>query len=164
METYPRIGRFRAIASIPGLRSPSALTRRASEGCWPRPARDPAGPRSCALGWYGHKRGPGRLFPAGRLTHHRKQPCRSSKPREALAPGTARRRALGNKEFVRISRCSFEFRLGAGIIGSSKNRSNLMQIINFHLGARMTGTPGHFVVSLEAPSYYGWAQCITGQV
>ena len=56
-----------------------------------------------------------------------------------------------------MSQCSFEFRLGAGIIGSSKNRSNLMQIINFHLGARITGTIGHFVVSLEAPSYYNWA-------
>jgi hypothetical protein len=32
-----------------------------------------------------------------------------------------------------------------------------MQIINFHLGARITGTIEHFVVSLEAPSYYGWA-------
>jgi len=32
-----------------------------------------------------------------------------------------------------------------------------MQIINFHLGARITGTFGHFVVSLEAPSYYEWA-------
>jgi hypothetical protein len=32
-----------------------------------------------------------------------------------------------------------------------------MQIINFHLGASMTGTIGHFVVSLEAPSYYEWA-------
>ncbi len=34
-----------------------------------------------------------------------------------------------------MSQFSFEFRLGAGIIGSSKNRSNPMQIINFHLGA-----------------------------
>jgi hypothetical protein len=32
-----------------------------------------------------------------------------------------------------------------------------MQIINFHLGARITGTSGHFVVSLLAPSFYGWA-------
>ena len=56
-----------------------------------------------------------------------------------------------------MSQCSFEFRLGAGIIGSSKNRSNPMQIINFDLGARIFGTIGHFVVSLEAPSYYDWA-------
>ncbi len=52
---------------------------------------------------------------------------------------------------------SFEFRLGAGIIGSSKNRSNRMQIINFHPGARIAGTIEHFVVSLEAPSIYDWA-------
>jgi hypothetical protein len=32
-----------------------------------------------------------------------------------------------------------------------------MQIINFHLGARIIGTPGHFVVSLEAPPFYEWA-------
>jgi hypothetical protein len=32
-----------------------------------------------------------------------------------------------------------------------------MQIINFDLGARIAGTIGHFVVSLEAPSYYEWA-------
>jgi hypothetical protein len=32
-----------------------------------------------------------------------------------------------------------------------------MQIINFHLVARIIGTPGHFVVSLEAPSHYEWA-------
>jgi hypothetical protein len=32
-----------------------------------------------------------------------------------------------------------------------------MQIINFHLGARIIGTPGYFVVSLEAPSFYEWA-------
>ena len=70
---------------------------------------------------------------------------------------TARRKALGKNGFVHISQCSFEFRLGAGIIGSSKNRSNLMQITNFHLGARIIGTIGHFVVSLEAPSYYDWA-------
>ena len=74
------------------------------------------------------------------------------------ALGTARQKALGKNGFVHISQCSFEFRLGAGIIGSSKNRSNSMQIINFHLGARITGTIGHFVVSLEAPSYYGWAR------
>ena len=73
------------------------------------------------------------------------------------ALGTARRKALGKKEFVHISQCSFEFRLGAGIIGSSKNRSNPMQIINFDLGARIAGTIGHFIVSLEAPSYYEWA-------
>ena len=70
------------------------------------------------------------------------------------AHGTARRKALGKNGFVHISQCRFEFRLGAGIIGSSKNRSNPMQIINFDLGARTTGTIGHFVVSLEAPSYY----------
>ena len=70
------------------------------------------------------------------------------------ALGTARQKALGKNGFVHISQCRFEFRLGAGIIGSSKNRSNSMQIINFHLGARIIGTIGHFVVSLEAPSYY----------
>ncbi len=70
---------------------------------------------------------------------------------------TARRKALGKNGFVHISQCRFEFRFGAGIIGSSKNRSNLMQIINFRLGARIIGTPGHFTVSLEAPSYYEWA-------
>ena len=70
---------------------------------------------------------------------------------------TARQKVLGKKEFVHISLCSFEFRLGAGIIGSSKNRFNPMRIINFHLGARITGTFGHFVVSLEVPSYYDWA-------
>ena len=73
------------------------------------------------------------------------------------ALGTARRKALGKNGFVHISQCSFEFRLGAGIIGSSKNRSNLMQIINFDLVPRIIGTIGHFVVSLEAPSYYEWA-------
>ena len=66
-------------------------------------------------------------------------------------------KAPGKNGFVHISQCSFEFRLGAGIIGSSKNRSNSMQIINFDLGARIVGTIGHFVVSLEAPSYYKWA-------
>ena len=75
--------------------------------------------------------------------------------RGALGPRA--KRPSAKKEFVHISLCSFEFRLGAGIIGSSKNRSNPMQIINFHLGAGITGTSGHFVVSLEAPSYYGWA-------
>ncbi len=73
------------------------------------------------------------------------------------ALGTARRKALGKNGFVHISQCSFEFRLGARIIGSSKNRSNSMQIINFHLGARIAGTFGHLDVSLEAPSYYEWA-------
>ncbi len=73
------------------------------------------------------------------------------------ALGTARQKALGKNGFVHISQCRFEFRLGAGIIGSSKNRSNSMQIINFDLGARIAGTIGHFVVSLEAPSYYEWA-------
>jgi hypothetical protein len=48
-------------------------------------------------------------------------------------------------------------RFGTVPIGSSKNRSNPMPIINFDLGARIAGTIGHFVVSLEAPSYYEWA-------
>ena len=73
------------------------------------------------------------------------------------ALGTARPKALGKNGFVPISQCSFEFRLGAGIIGSSKNRSNSMQIINFELGACIAGTIGHFVVTLEAPPYYEWA-------
>ena len=34
--------------------------------------------------------------------------------------------ALGKKQFVQISLYRFEFRLGAGIIGSPKNRSNPM--------------------------------------
>ncbi len=85
----------------------------------------------------------------GRVARH------SLVKRSAL--GTARQKAPGKNGFVHISQCSFEFRLGAGIIGSSKNRSNLMQIINFHLGARIIGTPGHSVVSLEVPSYYEWA-------
>ncbi len=49
-----------------------------------------------------------------------RQACRSSKPREASRTRTARQKALGKKGFVHISLCSFEFRLGAGIIGSSK--------------------------------------------
>ena len=32
-----------------------------------------------------------------------------------------------------------------------------MQIINFHLGARVIGTSEHSIVSLEAPSFYEWA-------
>ena len=44
-----------------------------------------------------------------------------------------------------------------GLIGSLKNRSNPMRIINFHPGVRIAGTFGHFVVSLEAPSHYEWA-------
>ena len=72
--------------------------------------------------------------------------------RSALA--TARQKAPSKTGFVHISKCSFEFRLGAGLFGSSNNRSNPMRIINFHLGARITGTIGHFDVSLEAPSYY----------
>jgi hypothetical protein len=32
-----------------------------------------------------------------------------------------------------------------------------MHIINFHLGAWIIGKFGHFAVSLEAPSDYGWA-------
>ncbi len=73
------------------------------------------------------------------------------------AHGTRAPKGVGKNGFVHISQCRFEFRFGAGIIGSSKNRSNSMQIINFDLGARIFGTIGHFVVSLEAPSYYEWA-------
>jgi len=40
VESHPRIARFRAISSIPGPRRPDTLTRRASEGRWPWPARD----------------------------------------------------------------------------------------------------------------------------
>ena len=39
LESHPRIDRFRAIASIPGQRRPAIPTRRASEGCWLRPAQ-----------------------------------------------------------------------------------------------------------------------------
>ena len=42
-------------------------------------------------------------------------------------------------DFIHIVLRSFEFRLGAGIIGSSNYRSNPMQIINFHLGAGLIG-------------------------
>ncbi len=68
--------------------------------------------------------------------------------------GPQAQKAPGKNGIVHISQCCFEFRLGAGIIGSSKNRSKPMRIINFHLGARNSGTIGHFIVSLEAPSYY----------
>ena len=115
---------------------------------------------SSASGWYGHKRRPGRLLSAGRLTHHRKRACRWYKPRKARrGHGSPRaQKALGENGFVHISQCSFEFRFSSGITGSWKNRSNLMQIINFHLGASIIGTSGHFVVSLEAPSIYDWAR------
>ncbi len=107
---------------------------------------------ACASGWYIHKRRPGRLFPASRLTHHRKRACRSSKPREAQRTrDPAPKRCPSKNGFVHISQCSFEFRLGAGIIGSSKNRSKPIQIINFDLGARIAGTIGRFVVSLDVP-------------
>ena len=46
VETHPRIGRFRAFASIRRPGSPHSLTRREGEGRWPRPAhsarQDPA--------------------------------------------------------------------------------------------------------------------------
>ena len=77
VETYPRIDRFRAIASIPGLRSLAIPTRRASEGRWPRPARDTAGPLACTVGLVWPQAGPGSLFPAGRLIVDR-DPTRSS--------------------------------------------------------------------------------------
>ena len=38
-----------------------------------------------------------------------------------------------------------------------------MQIINFDLGARIAGTIGHFVVSLEAPSYYERAPALSAK-
>ena len=69
----------------------------------------------------------------------------------------ARPKGLGNEDLVPIFLCSFEFRLGAGIIGPSTNRSNLMLINNFELGARVTRTTRLFAASLEAPSHYGWA-------
>ena len=118
---------------MPGLRSLSTLNRRASHGRWPRPARDTAVPllarrvgmaTSAALVIY---------FPpvALPITGNGRVARLSLVKRSAL--GTARRKALGKNGFVHISQCSFEFRLGAGIIGSSKNRSNPMQIINFDL-------------------------------
>jgi hypothetical protein len=73
------------------------------------------------------------------------------------APGARAQKPSEKLEFGRISLCINKFRLGARIIGGSKNRPNPMQIINFHLGASITGKFGHFAVSLLAPSYYGWA-------
>ena len=60
------------------------------------------------------------------LAHHRKRACRSSKHREAARTRSARPKALGKTGFVHISLHNFEYRLGAGIIGSAKNLSNLM--------------------------------------
>jgi hypothetical protein len=98
------------------------------------------------------------LLPMEELANHAKRAYRSSQRREAWRARTARpERPSAIQAFVQISLRRFEFRLGAGIIGSPKNRSNPMQIINFHLGAGITGASGHFDVSLEAPSYYGWA-------
>jgi hypothetical protein len=57
-ETHPRTNRFRTIAWIPRPRRLDTLTRRGSEGRWPRPARDNAGPLAGESGWYGHERGP----------------------------------------------------------------------------------------------------------
>ncbi len=87
METYRNIDRFRAIASIQGLRSLATPTRRAGEGRWPRPARDPARPLGCASRWYSHRRDPGSLFPAGRLGNFlRRSLFPISKARNDLGP------------------------------------------------------------------------------
>ncbi len=129
IETHPRIDRCRAIASIPGPRRPDTLTRRASEGfvrCqWSVVRRSLRGwfglawdngvfatdngqlttRHGCrttdASGWYGHERGAGSSFPAGRFTAFgRKGPAEAGTPTGGGKTGLSRDADLANRVFL----------------------------------------------------------------
>ncbi len=68
VETYPTDRSVPSDRIDTGTAEPGHTNPTRKRGTRPRPARDTAGPLACASGWYGHKRGSGSLFPAGRLT------------------------------------------------------------------------------------------------